>query len=103
MAVVEERKRQERRYSEQIAEWQTRTLAQFIAATVPGDGKSKKNPLAEEAAKIRLDWGSGSKSESGGSSEDDLADIIENGSKVAMERNQRGSYERLMRGFRGPV
>lgn len=97
--MIEDRKSQQRKYNETIAEWQTRTLAQFIAATVPQQKKGQKNPLAEEAAKIRLEF-KGDKSSRKSSSDDErsLEDIIENGSKVA--ENAPGSYERLMRGFR---
>ncbi len=95
IAVIEDRRKQERLYTKTIAEWQTRTLAQFIAATVPME-KGKPNKLAEAAEKIRLRL-----EDDDGQADDDtpLEVFIEEGSKVA--ENSAGSYERLMGGFGG--
>ena len=94
MANIEARQKVQRLYRNTITEWQTRTLAQFIAATIDTGGK--KNPVAEEALKIRLRM-----EDEAGKSDDDtpIEQIIEEGSKTAS--NSTGSYERLMAGFGG--
>lgn len=93
VANIDDRKKSERLYASTIAEWQTRTLAQFIAATVPLE-KGQKNPLADEAAKIRLRL----ENDKGKADNDvPIEEIIEKGSQVA--QNQPGSFERLMGGF----
>jgi hypothetical protein len=96
VANIEARRKAARQHQQTIAEWQTRTLATFIAATVPQEKKGAKNPLLEEAQKVRLQM-------EGEESEDDKAKdvppevFIEQGSQVAQNRN--GSYERLRRAF----
>jgi len=92
IANVESRRKSLRLYNNTITEWQTRTLAQFIAATVPEGGKA----LQKEAAKIRLRV-----EDEKGSADDDtpMEKYIEEGSQVA--DNAVGSYERLMQGFGG--
>lgn len=95
IAVIEDRRKQERLYTKTIAEWQTRTLAQFIAATVPTD-KGKTNKLAQAAEKIRLRL----EDDEGAADDDTPMDVfIEEGSKVA--ENPTGSFERLTSGFGG--
>lgn len=95
VAVIEDRKKYERLHLQKIAEWQTRTTVQFIAATVPVD-KGKRNPLADAADKVRLRM----EDEKGKSPSDlPLAEIIEKGSPTA--ENAPGSFERLMGGFGG--
>lgn len=95
VAVVEERKKYERLHLQTIAEWQTRTTVQFIAATVPVE-KGKKNPLADAADKVRLRL----EDEKGESPSDvPIEEFIEKGSQVA--ENAPGSFERLMGGFGG--
>lgn len=95
VANIEARLKASRLREQTIAEWQTKTLAQFIAATVATD-KGKKNPLAEEAAKIRLRLeGDDGKADS----DVPMEKYIEEGSQVA--ENVEGSYERLMQGFGG--
>jgi hypothetical protein len=97
-ATVEARLKSERLYHQTITEWQTRTLAQFIAATVQMEKKGQKNPLMAEASKIRLRLeGDDDESLSG----DDVPPevYIEQGSQVA--QNDNGSYERLRSAFAG--
>lgn len=95
VANIEARRKGERQYRNIIAEWQTRTIAQFIAATVPVE-KGKRNTLAEEAEKIRLRL----EDEKGTSESDAPPEVfVEEGSQVA--KNAAGSYERLMAGFGG--
>lgn len=53
VAVVGERQRVEAEERMLLIEWQTRTIAEFTAATVAMP-KGKKNPLLAQAQKIRL-------------------------------------------------
>jgi hypothetical protein len=93
VANIESRQKTRRLYDNTITEWQVRTLAQVIAATVPVE-KGKKNSLADAAAKIRLRL-----EDDGGKAENDAPPevFIEQGSQVA--ENAPGSYERLLAGF----
>ncbi len=95
IANIENRLKATRLHNKTIAEWQTRTLAQFIAATVPTE-RGKRNTLAEAAEKIRLRM-----EDDDGVADDDrpIEQVIEQGSQVA--QNSHGSYERLMGGFGG--
>lgn len=97
IANIEQRLKAERLSRNTITEWQTRTLAQFIAATVPVE-KGKRNPLADEAAKISLRV-----EDKQGKADDDrsIEEVIEKGSQTASNKNLPGSYERLMAGFGG--
>lgn len=104
MKTIGYRKRDEFRQRAVVVEWQTRTLAAFIAATVPVE-KGKKNPLASEAAKIRIPMlGDDSEADTEDEVEADTSpenfDFIESGSKVAESRNSAGSFERLRSGVR---
>ena len=93
--AIKERKLTQYKQRAQITEWQTRLLAQFIAATTGGEGKS----LQKEAAKVSLHL-DGDDTEAGtdtGSIED--YDWVEHGSLTALSRNRIGSAERLMGGF----
>lgn len=65
--------------------WQTRTVCQFIAATVRVD-KGKQNPLMEAANKIVLDT-------------QESTELEALSSKPQVKENPVGSYERLMSGF----
>lgn len=95
VAVIQERQKFERLHLQTIAEWQTRTTVQFIAATVPID-KGKRNPLADAADKVRLRLEEDDKPES--PSDVPIEEFIEHGSPFA--QNAPGSFERLMKGFR---
>lgn len=95
IANIEDRLKYDRLHTQTIAEWQTRTIAQFIAASVPLE-KGQKNPLIPAADKIRLRM----EDESGESPSDVPPEVfIEKGSQVA--ENAPGSFERLMGGFGG--
>jgi hypothetical protein len=80
----------------QLVEWQTKNLAQFIAATVGKEGKA----LQREAQKISLQL-DGDDTDAG-AVEGDIEDYdwVEHGSLTALSRNQIGSAERLIGGFR---
>lgn len=96
IANIELRLKEQRLYRQTIAEWQTRTLAQFIAATIPMTKKGQKNPLADEAAKVSLNM----EDDKGKSDKDvPMETYIEKGSQVA--QNVPGSFERLVAGFGG--
>lgn len=47
------------RYQRQLLTWQTRTIAQFIAATVRVESAGDKSPLMEAALEVSLDPTSG--------------------------------------------
>lgn len=95
VANIESRQKGERQYQQTITEWQTKTLAAFIAASVPMEKKGQKNPLLDEAMRISLTF------------EGDEALVkdvppevyVEQGSQVAQNKN--GSYERLKAVFGG--
>ena len=53
-ATIEFRRDVEDRMERVYLEWHTKTLAQFIAATVPMDKKGQKNPLVEAATALTL-------------------------------------------------
>lgn len=74
-----ERQNQEAEYKNLLLVWQTRTLASFIAATVPVE-QGKRNPLLEAAAEISL----------GPTAEKEPQEPT----------NKPGSYERLTAGFK---
>ena len=59
--AIVERRLEEVRARASFIEWQTRTLAGYIAATIPTGGK--KNPLLDSAGKIRLRVGADSEEE----------------------------------------
>ena len=94
IANISARQKATRTYDRKIAEWQTRTISQFVAATVPADSGGKQ--LAVQASKIHLRMEDGK-----GVADDDrsIEQVIEEGSVQAENRN--GSYERLMSGFGG--
>lgn len=97
-ANIEFRIKANRDSKNSIVEWQTQTLATFIASTIQMERKGQKNPVLEAALKIRLD--TGEKGGQRGSADDTpIEDIIENGSRTA--ENSAGSYEKLMAGFSG--
>ena len=73
---------QQYEFRQALAAWQTRTLAQFIAATVPIE-KGKSNPLMKEAEKVGLDL---------------ITDSHQSADPVR-EEPKVGSMERLLRGF----
>lgn len=95
IANIEARKKATRQHHTTITEWQTRTLAQFIAATIPVE-KGKKNPVADAAAKLSLRI----EDETGNSDDDTpMEKYLEEGSQTA--DNGTGSFERLTAGFGG--
>lgn len=98
VATIESRRKSERLLQQTIAEWQTRTLAQFIALTVPMEKKGQKNPLLEEANKIRLRL-DGEDEEEESKKDVPMEVFIEEGSQVAQNKN--GSFEALTRAFGG--
>lgn len=61
-------------------EWQTKTLASFVAATVPTE-KGKKNELLKEASKISLK--------------------MQGEAETVRDKNELPSHEMLMRRFGG--
>lgn len=79
----------------QLAEWQTKVLAQFIAATTGDEGKS----LQREAAKLSLRLDEDDTDADPDASVEEY-DWVEHGSRTALSRNSIGSAERLMAGFR---
>lgn len=92
IANINERQRHQRLFETKIAEWQARTVSQFIAATVPGKDGAK---LAAHAEKIKLRM----ENEKGVADDDrSIEQVIDEGSVVA--ENRRGSYEALVAGFR---
>jgi hypothetical protein len=101
--TIEFRRREEFKNRALLMEWQTRTLASFIAGTVPVE-KGKKNPLAAAVSEIRIPLlGEDSEADNNEEAEADVSpenqfDFIESGSKVAEARNARGSFERLRAG-----
>ncbi len=97
VANIEDRVSAERKLQATFFEWQTKTLASFIAATVPTE-KGKPNGLLKEAEKISLNLD--------GEAEtlekqviNDPSVFVEQGSQSVS--NRVGSYERLMGGFGG--
>lgn len=68
-----------------VAEWQTKTLAGFIAGTVKVP-KGKTNPLAKAVDKIKL------------VRDEDMPDEEEN---RAPQANPAGTFEQLSHGFKG--
>lgn len=51
--AIQQRRYLEHRQERLIASWQTRTLAQFVALTIPVEGKN--NPLLDAAATLDID------------------------------------------------
>lgn len=94
LANISARLKAVRIHDHKIAEWQTRTISQFVAATVPADSGGKQ--LAAQASKIHLRMENDK-----GVADDDrsIEQIIEEGSVLA--ENRAGSYERLASGFGG--
>lgn len=91
--------------SDMVVEWQTKTLANFIANTIkvpPG----RTNQLVKAVDRIKLvdikevDGSIPYTPEQVTQQADDPEVFVEQGSQVAEERNGVGSYEKLMRGFR---
>lgn len=93
LAVLQHRQKQNRLHSQTIAEWQARTIAQFVASTVPANQGGKQ--IAAQAAKVKLRM-----EDESGAAEDDrpLEQVIEEGS---VAENRLGSYEALSAGFGG--
>lgn len=89
LANIENRQKALRLHNTTIAEWQTKTLAQFIAASVGS------KDLQKDAAKLRLRM----EDDEGNSDDTPMEKFIEEGSQVA--KNAPGSYEYLRRGFGG--
>lgn len=92
MEVIERRKKDERLHNQTITEWQTRSLAVFIAAS----SMSPSKKLIAEAQKLSLDL-EDSKGKSDKHTPPEV--FVEQGSQVAL--NAPGSYERLVAGFGG--
>lgn len=86
VAGIDERLYYDQKQKRRLISWQARQLAQFIAATIPVEGE---NTALAVAAKLVLD-------------EDELLELeaAEREPTNAIE-NDDGSYEKLMRGFRG--
>lgn len=80
-----------------LLEWQTKTLAGIIAATVQVP-KGKQNPLFAEVEKITLTTKEENPAEAHTPPETDPSVFVEQGSTVAADRNRVGSFERLTRG-----
>jgi len=98
MEQIKERRLNEFKVRARIAEWQTRTVVQFIAATTGKEGAS----LQREALKISLSLDGEADTEEyddDGSPTGEI-DYIEHGSPTALSRNRAGSAEALMGGFR---
>lgn len=70
-----------------LVSWQTRTLAQIIAATIPLE-KGQENPVAEQATKISID----------AMEADELKQALEQHLAAPVE-NRAGSFEKLVTGF----
>lgn len=97
---INERRRLHKFERETVTEWQTKTLAAFIANTIPVP-KGKVNRLAKEVDNISLVNEKDLKKYAGSPApETDPEVFVEEGSQVAEERNSRGSWEALHQGFR---
>lgn len=94
VANIEFRLKAQRTRKNTITEWQTRTIAQFIAATVPVEKKGAVNKLAEEASAIRLRI---ENDEHEADTDRPYDEIFEMGSQT--NNNKPGSYEHLMSRF----
>lgn len=95
-AVIEQRQKAQRLHRGALIEWQTKTLASFIAATVPVEKGKGGNPLAKAAEKVRLRL----EDDEGVADNDVPMEVwLEEGSQTA--ENSEGSFEQLMRGFGG--
>lgn len=91
--AVQERRLAQFKQRAMVAEWQTKILAGFIAATTGEEGKS----LQREAQKISLHL---DEDDTYADSVEDY-DWVEHGSQTALSRNSVGSAERLMGAFKG--
>lgn len=89
MKLIDERRRR-------MVEWQTRSLASFIAATIPAGKKGEKNPLLEAAHNLSMTGNPDIPTET--VDEFDPANH-EAAVRRAAGRNPRGSFERLMKGM----
>jgi hypothetical protein len=97
---IESRQKAQRLRRELVVEWQTKTLASFIANTVQVKGS---NPLLKAVDKVRLvdkKELEGMTQQSGPKPEDDPEIYVEQGSQIAESRNKPGSFEALLQGFR---
>lgn len=95
--AIGSRRKQEFLAAARISEWQTRTLAQFVAAAA---GKGAEG-LQKQAAKVSMDLdGDSSKVDTadGAPRADDPAVYVEQGSQTA--QNPESSLAGLTRGFR---
>lgn len=85
-----------------VTEWQTKTIASFIAGTVRME-KGQENPLLKAVEQIKLvnqDRTGRPENRQAASSEMSLEEIMEKGSPTAADQNGIGSFERALRGFR---
>lgn len=118
LANISQRKRNELEQKAFFIEWQTKTLAGFVAATVGKEGKG----LQKEASKINLlkllrdafsedgstdldsmreaDTEPGSTEAPGAAVDAELPAWVREGSAVALSRNRAGTAEALMGGIR---
>jgi len=100
LAAIKERHRVIRLERHAVIEWQTKTLASFIANTVPV-AKGKTNKLVAEVRNIKLvNEDDREKFSNKPAPDADPEVFVEEGSQVAVDRNKPGSWERLHRGFR---
>lgn len=92
--TVEERRKAQQKVKNALLEWQTKTLAMFVAHTVQVP-KGKSNPLLKAVDKISLN-----KDEKRDNSavEADPEVFVEEGSQTA--QNHIGSFERVLGGFK---
>lgn len=102
---IEQRTKLQKARDDMVVEWQTKTLANFIANTVKVP-KGKQNPLVKAVESIRLvdmkelEDGTIPYTPEQIDPADDPAVYVEQGSQVAEQRNSPGSFERLLNGFR---
>lgn len=54
VAAISLRRYRDRLYQESLLEWQTQTIARFIAATVPVERKGEVSPLMGEADRVSI-------------------------------------------------
>jgi hypothetical protein len=100
LETIKERHRVRKLERDMVTEWQTKTLAGFIANTIPVP-KGKSNKLAKEVDNIRLVNQEDLKRAAGPQGQEaDPEVFVEEGSQVAEERNSRGSWEAIHQGFR---
>lgn len=94
-ANIEARRKDEFRQQALLVEWSTRSIVQYVAATVP-TAKGKSNELLKSASKLRLLLKGEDDSSPESSPELAPEEFVEDGSQVATERNRAGSFETLM-------